>query len=66
MFDLFIDPIYHAKRTFRNRGLTDKETSRKYQNIIGNIYAFHLSQKNFYRFGRNLISMTLTKQISHN
>ena len=47
MSDLFIDPICHAKRAFRNCGLTDKETSRKYQNIIANIYAFHLSQKFF-------------------
>ena len=43
MFYLFEDPACHAKRALRNSGLTDKETSQKHQNIIGNIYACFLS-----------------------
>ena len=42
MFHFFIDPVCHAKRAFRNSGLTDTETSQKHQNIIGNIYAVFL------------------------
>ena len=41
MFHFFIDPVCHAKRVFRNSGLTDKVTSPKHQNIIGNIYGFY-------------------------
>ena len=40
MFYYFVDPVCHAKAAFRNSGLTDKETSRKHQNIIGNICFF--------------------------
>ena len=47
MFHFFIDPVCHPKRAFRNSGLTDKETSRKHQNVIGNIYAFFLSHNVF-------------------
>ena len=43
MFYFFENPVYHAKRALRNSGLTDKETSQKHQNVIGNIYAFFLS-----------------------
>ena len=43
MFYFFVDPACHAKGALRNSGLTDKETSQKYQNIIGNICAFFLS-----------------------
>ena len=42
MFYFFVDPVCHAKRALRNSGLTDKETSWKHQNIIGNTYAFFL------------------------
>ena len=43
MFYFFENPVWHAKRALRNSGLTDKETSQKHQNVIGNIYAFFLS-----------------------
>ena len=43
MFYFFVDPVCHAKRALWNTGLTDKETSQKHQNIIGNIYAFFLT-----------------------
>ena len=42
MFYLFVDHVWHAKIALRNSGLTDKQNSRKHQNIIGNIYAFLL------------------------
>ena len=42
MFYFFVDPVCHAKSALRNSELTDKETSRKHQNIIGNIYGFYL------------------------
>ena len=43
MFYFPVDAVCHAKRALRNFGLTDKETSRKHQNVIGNIYDFFLS-----------------------
>ena len=43
MFYFFVDPVCHAKSALRNSELTDKETSRKHQNISGNIYVFFLS-----------------------
>ena len=43
MFCFFEDPVCHAKRALKNSGLTDKETSQKSQNIIGNIYTLFLS-----------------------
>ena len=43
MFYFFVDPVCHAKTALRNSGLTDKETSRKHQIIVGNIYVFILS-----------------------
>ena len=42
MFYFFVDSVCHAKKGFRNSGLTDKETSRKHQNIIVNIYVLFL------------------------
>ena len=42
MFYFFVARVCHAKRDFRNSGLTDKETFRKHQNIIGNVYFFFL------------------------
>ena len=43
MFYFFVDPVYHAKRVFRNYGLVDKETTQKHQNLIGNICFFSFS-----------------------
>ena len=42
MFYFFLDPVCHAKSALRSSELTDKETSRKHQFIMGNIYGFYL------------------------
>ena len=59
MFYFSVDPVYHAKRPLRNSGLTDKETSRKHENIIGNIYDFFSFACHFYKFGTSLITAKL-------
>ena len=62
MFYFFVDPACHAKGALRNSGLTDKETSQKYQNIIGNICAFFSFACHFYVFGTSFITTKLLLQ----
>ena len=59
MFYFFVDPVCHAKRALRNSGLTDKETSRKHQIIVGNIYAFSPFACHFYIFGTSFFATKL-------
>ena len=65
MFHFFVDPVCHAKSALRNSELADKETSRKHQNIIGNIYGFYLYFTFLYiwnKFDYNEVVVTILAQ----
>ena len=65
MFYFFVGPLCHAKRALRNSGLTDKENSRKHQNIIRDIYAFFFRMSFSYilnKFYYNEVAVTVLTQ----
>ena len=65
MFYFVVDPVCHAKRVLRNSGVTDKETSPKHQNIIGNIYGFFFRMSFLYiwnKFFYNEVAVTILTQ----
>ena len=65
MFYFFVDPACHAKSALRNSELADTETSRKHQNISGNIYGFYLYFTFLYiwnKFDYNEVVVTILAQ----